>query len=189
MERNKKHKITFDRAEVTWFYRKCKGAFDEAENIMKLFSNKDNLGSVEKSKLETAQFGGPMLLEMTRLLESTLNKGAQERLGMEARRSELKSVLELAEEQFSKDAAQLELDALPKAEPYDFTMDRSMVKFFLEMVEKDIENIRVSVIPAHEKADEATYSDPLFPRSYYVNKAKKTKTMLEKMRGLLEKEL
>lgn len=179
----------FDRTEVTWFYRKCKGAFDEAEAIMKAFSGKDNLGSVEKQRLETAQQGGPFLLEMTRMLENVLNKGAEERLGMEQRRSELKGVLELADEQFSKDAAQLELDNLPKTEPYNFVMDREMVKFFLEITEKDIENIRVGVIPAHENAPESSFSDPLFPRSYYVNKAKKTKVMLEKMRDLLEKEL
>lgn len=187
-QRNRKYKITLNRTEVTWFYRKVKNAFDEAQNIMNLFGNRE-LSQMEATKLKIAQEGGPFLLEMTRLLENILNKGAEERMGMEKRKAELRGVLEFAEEDMAKDMAKDELAAIPDAEPYDFVMDREMVKFFLDMVEKDIENIRVGVIPAYEKAEEATFDNPLMPRSYYINKAKKTKQMLEKMHGLLEKSL
>jgi hypothetical protein len=187
--RSKKTKATLERREVMWMYRKCKEGLDKAEGQMKRYQGRTDLSELEKFALETAQQGGPFLLEMTRLLEGVLNRGAEERMGMEAKKAELKGVMEFAEEEDVKMKAQEEIASIPEKEGYDFVMDRPMAKFFLDMVEGGLEQIRAHVIPKYESEDPANFPNPLMTKSYYINKAKKTKLMLEGIRSTLEKAL
>lgn len=186
----KRHTVIFDRTEVTWLYRKCKMALDHAEEIMRAFTNKQpELSSNEKEQLSAAQEGGPFLLEMTRSLEGLLNDGAKERMGMEKRKVELTNIIDLAEEEVAKSLAKAELSKIPADEPYKMIMSRDMVKFFLDMVEKDINNIQFKVIPNYQQQKDDIFTDPMMPKSFYINKNKKQKTVLEIMRAKLEKVL
>lgn len=175
----KKQNIILDRKEVAWLARKLKLGLKKAEGTMNLLNGRNDLSAGEKDELRAAQEAGPFLLHLSRLFEQFLDQGAKERFGMEHRRAELNSVIELADEPEAKAFAEKELEAIPKDEEYKLQADRKMVKFFIKVIGDDIQNIRSVTIPTYEKAPDEDFPSPAMTRSYYINKARKTKEMLE----------
>ncbi len=67
--------------------------------------------------------------------------------------------------------------------------DRASIKFVLAITEADIQKFKLHVIPHYENAKDTDYPDPVETRIYYVNKAKKSRDILEQLKIKLEKAL
>jgi hypothetical protein len=105
-------------------------------------------------------------------------------------RAELEEAQELVgDNQGALDEITKRLKELPVEEPYIISFDRATLKFVVSLVEKDLHKFRSSIIPNYEKASEEEFKDIIQTKTFWVNKARKSKDVLDKLKVKLEKGL
>ena len=185
LERKQMKTIELTRIELNWLYRQLLSGKDRASGIIKTFTGP--LSEDRNKELNEAQAHFDELEKLTTAIKDRLDAGDLERLKLNDLRTELEEALELAPS--SAVEIRKRLDALPKEAPYMITFDRETIKFTLKLVEKDLEKFRVNVIPNYEKASDKDFTDPIQTKEFWINKARKSKTILEILKSKLEKAL
>jgi hypothetical protein len=118
-----------------------------------------------------------------------LIKGDAQRLNILRYREELEDSIPLIEEKEAVIEARKRLDTLPLEEEYRITFDRDTAKFVIKLLDKEINWIQQTNLPNLEKRKSEDFTDSVMTKSYYINKTKKAKSILEEMRKDLEKGL
>lgn len=118
-----------------------------------------------------------------------LDKGVTQKDQLMTLRTELEEAIQLCEEKEAVVEARRRLDELPTEEDYRVTFDRQTAKFALQQLDFEIKWLRETNIPNLEKRKVEEFTDPVMTKSYYINKAKKAKRILEELKKKLEKEL
>lgn len=185
--------VVFNRIELTWLMRQLEAGRDRADGIIKTYSG-DAISKVKATEEQLAQLKEAhqhkdVLDALIVNIKDRLAVGERERLAMHNMRLDLLEAMELAEEQSAKDEAAKRLGQLPQEEEYKIQFDRGTVKFTLRLLENDLLKFRAQVIPAYEKAAPEDFEDPIQTKSYWVNKARKSKDILESLKIRLEKKL
>ncbi len=173
--------IILSRMEVNWLYRQLRSQLQKAEAL-----KKDKPEGTEGAAIQNDI---DVLTKLIISCKDLVDQGEVNRLGLDNLKRDLQDALIFCEEPEAKAEAQNQLDNLPKEEDYRVTFDRETAKFTLKMLIKEIEWIRATNIPNLEKRDAALFEDKILTRSYYINKAKRAKSILEEMKKKLEKEL
>lgn len=124
------------------------------------------------------------------MLSDQLNNGTKQKLELMALREELAEATGLVgDDPAALDAISDKLAKLPEEEEYRITFDRPTAKLTLKMLEKDIQTFFGSVIPNTEKKPESDFPDPIHTKTYWINRAKKAKDILDAMRVKIERHL
>jgi hypothetical protein len=160
--------IVMSRIEMQWLHR-------QLTNVKEKYEAKGEVAAVNELT--------PLIITCADLLD----KGITEKDRLMSLRQELEDAILYCEEPEAVVEARRRLDELPKEETYKVTFDRQTAKFALRQVEFEIKWLREVNIPNLEKRTE--YPDKIMTKSYYINKAKKAKTILEEFKKRLEKEL
>ena len=162
--------ITMNRLEMQWLHRQLLSVKEKYEAK----GDADNAGKM-----------APLVIQCADLLAN----GVTERDNLYTLRLELEDAIVLNEEPQAVVEARKRLDALPTEETYRVTFDRDTAKFALRNIDNEIKWIRETNIPNLEKRKNEDFADPVMTKSYYINKAKKAKRILEEFKKRLEKEL
>ena len=129
------------------------------------------------------------LSSLTNVIKDHLDAGDAQRLKLDDMRKELNEAFDLVEEDSAKELILKRLKELPKEEPYRVQFDRGTAKFTLKLIENDLHKFTSQVIPTYEKADASEFTDAIQTKTYWVNKAKQSKGILEQLKIKLEKAL
>ncbi len=160
--------ITLDRIEMQWLHRQLLSAKEKYE---------------AKGEVQAVNELTPLVITCADLLAN----GITQRDNLNTLRNELEEAILLNEDGAAVIEARRRIDELPKEESYKVTFDRQTAKFALRQVENEIKWLQTVNIPNLEKRTE--YPDVIMTKSYYINKAKKAKRILEEFKKRLEKEL
>lgn len=171
--------VTFTRIETNWLYQQMESARGRASALLS-----------EKPDDQEARMYSDELEAICMKLKDQMTAGERQR----AKLSYMKEELEEARELVGEDEKALEeisnrLSNLPKEEPYLMTFDRPTVKFIVKIVENDLQNFRAHIIPKYEKANDSDFTDAVQTKTFWVNKARKSKTILEQLKQKLERVL
>lgn len=167
--------VKFSRVEFVWLYRQLCFGRDKSKVLTEKESTPENLLQLE---------------EMSKLvfsMETSLEKGKNERLALLNAKEELEEALILSPS--SSVEIRKHLEELPKEESYGIIFDRNNLLFTLKLLEHDVTKFRDHIIPNYEKSSEDAYTDKIQTKEYFVNKAKKSKLILDSLRSKLEKQL
>lgn len=205
---SKNFTVKFSRIEINWLYRQLMAGHDRAVGLIKTYDDimaKDYeqrppaipedynrfrcLSEEQIAEYETAVKHRDELKLLTTAIADRMFQGDKERLGIVNLKTDLEEALTLAEEESAKEEARKRLAALPAEESYNISFDRATCKFTLKLIENDLQKFRAHVIPAYEQAEASTFKDPVQTKSYWVNKARQSKTILENLKEKLEKNL
>lgn len=176
---NDEQEIVIDliRVEANWFYRTLKAVAD---------ANKDLANQMNGEELK----GYELFVKLTMQMQDNLNAGSKEKLSMLDAKEELDEALVLVGEAPAARAEVIKRLNDLKLEPsYRVNFDKTTLKFTLDMIEKDLTKFRTVVIPNYQKKEESEFTDVIQTKMYWVNKAKKAKTILEHLKIKLEKAL
>lgn len=165
---NRQFTIVMDRIEMQWLHRQLLSAKEKYE---------------AKGEVQAVNELTPLVITCADLLAN----GVTQRDQLNTLRQELEEAIVLNEDPVAVVEARRRLDEMPKEETYRVTFDRQTAKFALRQVEFEIKWLREVNIPNLEKRKE--YPDVIMTKSYYINKAKKAKRILEEFKKRLEKEL
>lgn len=179
------HTVEMTRIELNWLYRQLLSGRDKAHAIVKSYTGP--LSEDRHKELVEATKHFDEIDALCVSIKDRLDAGDLERLKLNDLKAELEEALEL-----SPSAAveiRKRLDDLPKETPYRIQFDRETLKFTLKLVENDLRKFRESVIPNYEKADPGDFKDPIQTKEFWVNKARKSKNILDQLRVKLEKAL
>lgn len=193
-EKTRTYTLLFSRIELTWLYRQLVAGRDRADGIIKTYSgnaiDKAKLSAEQEAQLKEAQSHKAELDRLTQAIKDRLDFGDKERLAIVNHKADLEEALELVEEESAKIEIQKQLTHMPEAESYKVQFDRATIKFTLKLIENDLHKFRSQVIPNYEKANPDDFKDdPIHTKSFWVNKAKKSKAILDTLKTKLEKTL
>lgn len=175
MKKNFTIKLT--RVEIGWLYRQLRGAKDKSEAKLK-----EEYSTERQVEYDT-------LTKLCINCSDLIGHGESNRLKLDSLKQELEEAILLCEEPTAVIEARKRLDNLPKEEDYRVTFDRETAKFTLKLLDREIEWMRKTNIPNIEKRDASMFTDVIQTKSYYLNKAKRAKAILEELKKKLEKEL
>lgn len=189
----KVYTVVFSRMELVWLMRQLESGRDRADGIIKTYSG-DAISKVKATEEQLAQLREATqhkdaLDKLILNMKDNLTAGERNRLALHNTKLDLEEALELAEEQSAKDEATKQLALLPQEEDYKIQFDRGTIKFTLKLLENDLLKFRTQIIPTYEKADPGEFKDPIQTKSYWVNKARKSKDLLDSLKIRLEKKL
>jgi hypothetical protein len=160
---------------------------DRAEGALKLQTDS---GKADADKVFELKKQIDELLVLTNSLKDRLDEGERQRAKLAFMRAELEEAQELVgDNQGALDEITKRLKELPVEEPYIISFDRATLKFVVSLVEKDLHKFRSSIIPNYEKASEEEFKDIIQTKTFWVNKARKSKDVLDKLKVKLEKGL
>lgn len=177
--------VTLTRVELNWLYRQLLSGKDKAHSIVQTYTGP--LSEDRTKELNEAQQHLDELIKLTNAIKDRLDLGDKERLQVNDLRQELEEALELAPS--SAVAIRKRLEALPKETEYKMQFDRETLKFTQKLVENDLQKFRLHVIPNYEKAEPSEFKDPIQTKEFWVNKARKSKAILENLNIKLGKAL
>lgn len=190
---SKEFTIVLSRVELNWMYRQLSAGKEKAEAICKRYDGEDVLAkplTEEQTKeRDAARIYYAELVTLTAGMRDLLDEGERTRLKLRDLREDLDEAFSLVEEDAAKQEVLNRLKDLPKEEPYRVTFDRTTAKFTLQLLEQDINKFRSQVIPNYEKTDASEFTDPIMTKSYWINKSRSSKAILEGMKVKLEKML
>ncbi len=177
--------ITMTRIELNWLYRQLEAGKDKAEGyILKLQGPQsedkaEEIGEAVKQR--------DYLLSLCSFCKDALDYGERQRAKLAFMRTELEEARELVgDNENALTAIRDRIDALPKEEPYKITVDRPMVKFILKLIENDLHKFRSSIIPKYESSSEEDFKDVIQTKTFWINKARKSKDVLDALKSKLE---
>lgn len=183
--------VEFSRDELEWLQLHVKEAQDKTCGLItkliepagKTLSSEQNveLTNLTNHKESCEKF----LVHITDVLRDHDVK----RLVLQDAKRELEEARELCDEPEAREEARQALLGLPANPSITVTFDRSTLKFALNHIEIDLQKLRASIIPKYEKMKPEEFPDKIRTQSYYVNKARKGKNTLERMKTKLEKGL
>lgn len=205
---SKTYSVQFTRIEINWLYRQLLNGKKNAEGRIKTFDaimESDRVTNPPKTPEEYNRFRclseeqvaeykmaithRDELFALTNTIHDRMVQGDKERLGLVNLRADLTEAMGLVEEDSARLEAEKRLMDLPEEEKYNISFDRATLKFTLKLIENDLHKFRTQVIPAYEKAPVEDFKDPIQTKSYWLNKARQSKTILETLKTKLEKNL
>lgn len=172
--------IAVSRIELQWFFRQFKAAEEKAEKLVKppAAPTTELINMYEETK------------RITLMLHDLLNTGARKKLELEALKEELHDAVSLVgDDKKALQAITDRLEALPKEEDYKVTFDRDTAKFAIKLLEKDIQSFFGKVIPNTVAKPDSDFTDPVQTKTYWINRAKRARDILEALKIRLEKNL
>jgi len=186
--------IVFTRIELTWLYRQLCAGKDKAEGIIKTHGGGDVISQAKATEAQVKEHAEARvhfeeLTRLTQIMKERLDAGEKERLQLVNIRMDLMEATELVEEKSAKEAITNRLAELPAEEPYRIQFDKGTCKFTLRLIESDLHKFRSQVIPQYEASKPEDYTDDIQTKSYWVNKARKSKAILDGLKTKLEKAL
>lgn len=191
MSKERVYTAVLTRIELTWLHRQLSACRDMVVGKLKTYSgdviSKNKASEEELKEMAETQKQKDELDKLVQTLVDRLDLGNRERLQIVNLLHDLQEAYELAEEDSAKTEAFNRIQALPEEEDYRIQFDRHTVKFTLALIEKDLHKFRTEIIPAYENADAGEFEDPIMTKSYWVNKSKKSKGILESLKTKLEK--
>lgn len=188
MTEEKTFAINLKRVELSWLHRQIALGRDKAEENLKHLHGPLSDDKV-KERTKTRIFFDD-LSKQTQTMKDALDAGTLNRIKAQEIREELEEAIELiGEDGEALTAINIQLEKLPKEEDYRISFTRDSAKFTIEIIEKDLQRFRSHVIPSYEKRNAIEYTDPIRTKTYWINKARKAKTILEVFKTKLEKEL
>jgi hypothetical protein len=166
---------------------------DKADGIIKTYSG-DAISKVKATDEQLAELAmahkhKEVLFGLVTTMKDRLSLGERERTAINNLRADLEEAFDLAEEDSAKAEVMKRLRELPKEEDYKIQFDRGTIKFTLKLIENDLLKFRAQIIPNYEKAAPDSFTDPIQTKTYWVNKARKSKDILDKLKSKLEKRL
>lgn len=179
--------VVFNRTELFWLYRQLASGRDRAEARTKQFTGE--LSPEQNAELTQAVKYFEELKKLVQGVKDSLDNGEREKMKLQALKEDLTEALDLVEEETAKEEIHKRLHDLPKEEDYRIAFDRETCKFTVALVENDLHKFRSQVIPEYEKMAAEEFTDPIQTKSYWVNKARKSKEILEKLKIKLERAL
>lgn len=189
----KLYNLSFTRIELTWLMRQLEAGRDRADGIIKTYSgdaiSKEKATEEQLAQLKEAVTFKDALDSLIVKMKDILNDGEKKRLAMHNLRADLEEAFDLAEEDSAKQEVMNRIKALPKEEEYRIQFDRTTLKFTLRLIENDLLKFRTKIIPQYEKSEPGEYKDPIQTKSYWVNKARKSRDILDLLKTKLEKKL
>lgn len=185
--------LPFERKEVNWMYGRIRAVKETYERIIQEWSGSAILNKAisedQEKALAEAQGNIEGITKLTHSVGDILVAGDESRLKIHDMRTALNEAFDMVEEDAAKQECMNRLKSLPKEEPYRITVDRATAKFLLKLVEKDLHKFRAEVIPNYEASKPEDHKDPIQTRSFWINKSKASKTILEQLKGKLDKAL
>lgn len=172
--------IPVSRVELQWFFRQFKAAEEKAEKLVKppASPTTEVINMYEETK------------RVALMLSDLLNTGKRQKLELEALREELEDARELVgKDQVALDAIFAKLDILPKDEDYKITFDRDTALFAIKLLEKDIQSFFGKVIPNTIAKPDSDFTDPIQTKTYWINRAKRARDILEALKIRLERHI
>lgn len=180
-----KYTVTLTRTETNWLHRQLQSGVDVTEGLMKQFTGP--LSTDKNKELTELQVQRDELSRLAQVLSDMLANGERTRAKISYMREEYEEALLLNPE--ASVQIREELDVLPKEEPYRVGFNRHTLKMTLDLVNRDIVRYQTKTIKHYEESKDEEYVNPIFNKTYYVNKARKEKTILEELKKKLEREL
>lgn len=185
--------LVFTRMELTWLMRQMEAGRDRADGIIKTYSgdviSRTKLADEQRAQLDEAQQHRETLERLVQDMKDRLAEGERQRLAIYNMKMDLEEAFDLVDEDSGKQEVMNRLKQLPKQEDYRIQFDRTTIKFTLKLIENDLHKFRSQIIPNYEKAPPEQFEDPIQTKSYWVNKARKSKEILESLKSKLEKKL
>lgn len=169
--------VVWKRIQMEWIHRQVANVREKVEAKMKEKAS-------EELRNEFATLTNLVIGAKDHLI-----KGDAQRLNILRYREELEDSIPLIEEKEAVIEARKRLDTLPLEEEYRITFDRDTAKFVIKLLDKEINWIQQTNLPNLEKRKSEDFTDSVMTKSYYINKTKKAKSILEEMRKDLEKGL
>lgn len=173
----KQFTLVLNRVEMNWLHRQLKAGKEKSEALLQA-------EHTAEGQVEFDTFSKLCLASSDMIFH-----GESNRLKLASLRQELEEAILICEEPEAVIEARKQLDNLPTEEDYRVTFDRDTAKFTIKMLDKEIEWIRKTNLPNLEKRDAKLFPDKIQTKSYYINKAKRAKAILEGLRKRLEQEL
>jgi hypothetical protein len=185
--------IPYERKEVNWMYGRIRTVKETYERIIQEWSGSAILTKAisedQQKALEEAQANIESITKLCHSVGDILTAGDESRLKIHDLRTSLNEAFDLVEEDSAKQEIMNRLKQLPKEEPYRITVDRATAKFLLKLVENDLHKFRSHIIPNYEASKPEDHKDPIQTKSFWVNKSKASKVILENLKGKLSKAL
>jgi len=190
---NRSFTVILTRMELTWLYRQLLSGLDRAKGVIQEYGGgvlrADPVTPAQQEMVDEAEKYKTELEPLTANIKERLDIGEKERLNLVNLRADLDEAFELVEEDSAKQEILNRLKEIPKEEPYRIQFDRATAKFTLKLVENDLQKFNQQVIPNYQKAKLEDFTDKIQTKSYWVNKAKRSKEILEQLKIKLEKSL
>jgi len=172
--------IPVSRVELQWFFRQFKAAEEKAQKLVTppASPTTDVVNLYEETK------------RVALMLADLLDNGKKNKLELESLREELQDARQLVGgDKKALQAIKDRLEALPKEEDYKITFDRDTAKFAIKLLEKDIQSFFGRVIPNTEAKPDSDFPDPVQTKTYWINRAKRARDILEALKIRLEKHI
>lgn len=190
---DRKLHIQLNRVEFNWLYRHLLHEKDKRTAVIKTYSgdaiSKNKASEEQLALLKVAETEAEEITQLSDKMASILSLGDRRRLELNDVRRNLNDAFDLCDEESAKAEVMARLKALPKEEMYTIDFVRQTIKFTLNFVENDLHKFRSQVIPNLEKKDAGDFKDPIETKSYYLNRARRDKKLLEELKVKLERAL
>jgi uncharacterized membrane-anchored protein YjiN (DUF445 family) len=170
-----------ERFEMIWLVRHLQMALKGSEGAIKTYSHLTE-DQDAKAKVLNAQQTLDLLTPLYRWCEAEFTRVENERLKRVNRLEELYEAASLVEEDSAKEAVKVEIERVASAPPpkYPVKVDRTLIKFMVKMLEHDTESARIKILK-EDKKETSQFPDSIMTKSYYVNKLKKEKDILQEL--------
>lgn len=182
--------VVFTRIELNWLYRQLMTGRDRAAATISALSGPvATITDEQRAQLSEAREHHDALQALTDNIREIMDQGDKHRLKIKDIRDNLEEAKGLVEEESALEEIERRLMAMPTEEPYRVQFDRATVKFTLRLVENDLQKFRTHIIPTYENSKPEDHKDPVQTKSYWVNKSRQSKAILESLKAKLEKTL
>lgn len=183
----------FERIEVHWFHRHLEVEKDKKIKRKGILMEKSAMSKSEQQELEKLN---TVIEDFTRVIDiigKQKTEASKHKFKLLQQLEILQEAYELNEDKMARDATSSAIKALEeeiqRADKIKLTFGRSVIRFAIQLINDDLVKFRTQLIPAYEKAKEEDFTDAIYTKTYYVNKAKKSKKTLELFKKKLEKGL
>ena len=182
----------FTTTEVHWFYRHLQAQADKNQARIASLSGPKVLTDIQRDELGKLKAFNEDISRFINLLDDVRAEVGRGKVALFQRKEEIQEAMELNTSEEAKQHCKEMLEVIESQlanENIKLTLDRNVIKFALKLIEADLEKFRIAIIPKYEQAKDEDFEDPIYTKTYWVAKAKKSKRILEQFKKKLEKGL
>jgi hypothetical protein len=183
----------FERIEVHWFHRHLEVHRDNKIKRKGILMQKSAMSKSEQTELEKIDAVVEDFTRVIDIISGHKEEASKKKFKLLMDRDIVEEAVELNDDPMAKDAARAALadidERLKTADKIKLTFARNVIRFAIQIINDDLVKFKTKLIPAYENAKEEDFTDAIYTKTYYVNKAKKSKKTLEVFKKKLEKGL